>query len=265
MKKIHFLALSGLLLVAISFSACQKETIDKEVTAQNQSATDLSNGETPGGDVVTERGNANSKVFPPNAHPYGKSYAEWAEVWLQQIYTYDCASFPWTHPSNALFYQTGPVYIMAGIQTVGGSANVTIPHGKALLFPLYNLWLDYPCPAYYNWEPPSGVSIEDWLTGYIESLMPVIDVPSLSVTIDGDPVTHLCSSDVFTDLFEFTGNTDLGNCFDDCITGAPQPAALGGYYVMLKPLSHGQHTVHYHSEAPAWGQVQDATYNITVQ
>lgn len=245
-----FLA-TGFFTAAVWFSACQKDNADTAQTVSPLSATDRANGD--------------SKVFPPTAHPYGKSYTEWTEVWLQQFMSYDCDNIPWVHPANVLFYTNGPVYILAGIAEVGGSANITIPHGKSLLFPLINVWWDYPCPEQYGFEPPPGKSLKDWLTELVLNDLSNVDESSLSVTIDGNEVSNVPSYKFLTGLFDFTGHPSLADCLDPCITGAPQPAVTAGYYIMLKPLSKGQHTVHYHTEVPAWNAVQDATYNITVQ
>ena len=249
MKK-QFLSLIALLALTttLTWYGCQKE----EILVQNDQNVEL---RTPG----------DSKVFPPTAHPYGKSYPEWTQVWLEKFNTFDCETVPWINPENVLFHTAGPVFMLAGIAEVGGSASITVPHGKALLFPLVNVWLNYPCPESWGWEPPAGVPIGAWLTNEVGSALTNVEVPSLSVTIDGDEVGNLGSYKFVSDPFDCAVNPDLVNCADPCATGDPQPTVMGGYYVMLKPLSKGQHTVHYHMEAPNWGAVQDATYNITVE
>ena len=242
----------AMISTAIWFAACQKETSNSETSATTTEAVDRDNG--------------NSKVFPPNAHPYGKSYDEWTVNWLQVFVTFDCANNPWLHPeTGVLFYQSGPVYFMAGLSTPGASANVTVPHGKAILFPLFNYLNDYPCPAEYNFEPVPPQTLEEFLT---EGAVAVTALATnLSVTIDGASVSNPASYLFTTDLFYFTGNEDLSNnCyFDVCITGDSQPGVGSGYYMMLKPLSKGEHIVHYHIDIPAWNAQQDGTFNITVQ
>lgn len=237
------------------FTACEKTDHEAAVSpATEQTGDPVVAGE------ITGRANGNSKVFPPTAHPYGKSYAEWTEVWVQQFYMADCENIPFFVSPDPLFYAGGPVYIMAGITGEGNSANVTIPHGKAVLFPLANFWADI-CPD----ELPAGMTEEEYLNELIEGALPLIDESSLLLTIDGDEVNNLGAYKVVSDLFSFTGNPVLAECFDPCVTGEPQPGITGGYYVILKPLSKGQHTVYYHSEVPAFEFVQDATYNITVE
>jgi hypothetical protein len=264
MKKLLFpTALFGLFFAASWFTACQKETLNGTTPDQTYQATDLTNIGTPTTDLqVTDRGNANSKVFPPLAHPYGMSYTEWSKIWFKQFLLFDCEVHPWQNPGAELFYTSGPVYMTAGIPAVGGSTSIIIPHGKALLFPLVNILNDYPCPAEWNFEPAPGQSLEDFLTQPVIEILSVVS--DLSVTIDGDEVSNLDSYKFITDLFWFTANPDLAGCFDPCVTGGSQPGVADGYYVMLKPLSKGQHVVHYHMVNSAWGGVQDGTYNITV-
>lgn len=250
MKKrlLFFLTAITLATAAIWFTACQKDNAEATQSFSTLSADDRTNG--------------NSKVFPPTAHPYGKSYTEWTVDWMQEFMYFDCAHNPWLNPDNGvLFYQNGPVYFMAGLSTPGASANVTVPHGKAILFPLVNFLNDYPCPD-PSFEPAPGQTMEEFLTEGLEGVMSLIT--DLSVTIDGASVSNISNYLFTTDLFYFTGNPDLSNCFDPCITGESQAAVASGYYMMLKPLSKGTHTVHYHMEIVAWGAVQDGTFNITI-
>jgi hypothetical protein len=209
-----------------------------------------------------------SKVFPPTAHPYGKSYAEWTILWNQVFMGFDCDHNPWLNPGHVLFYESGPVYLMAGIKPPNTSENVTVPHGKAILFPLTNYLNDYPCPD-PSWQPAPGQTMEEFLTEFIVWFNSI--VTDLSVTIDGSPVSNLESYAVISPLFYFTGHPSLVSCdptfSDPCVTGEEQPAVNGGYYLMLKPLSKGTHTVHYHSLTDfPWGAFeQDGTFNITVE
>lgn len=213
---------------------------------------------------VEDRSNGNSKVFGPSAHPYGKSYEEWAVAWFQVFMGFNCDENPWSNPDYALFYQTGPVYFLAGLNTVGASKDIAVPHGKAILFPLTNYINDYPCPAQYNFEPAPGQSLEDFLSQGIVDFNN--NVTELSVEVDGASISNPDAYKFISDLFYFTGDPDLATVcqFDVCVTGESQPAVCGGPFMMLKPLSKGTHTVHYHSLT--WGTyAQDGTFNITVE
>jgi hypothetical protein len=275
MKKLLFpTALIGLFLAAFWFTACQKDTINSVTPTQTHQASDLANTGTPNADLsVTDRANGDSKVFPPTANMYGKSYTEWSQIWMEEFMLFDCDHNPWLNPGTPLFYSSGPVYMAAGIQAPGGSASITIPHGKALLFPLVNFINDYPCPAEWNFEPAPGQSMEDFLTQATEDLLDFVSVQSLIVTVDGNAVSNLGSYKFITDLFYFTAHPSLAGCFDPCVVvpeegeePQPQPGVAGGYYIMLKPLSKGQHVVEYQMVMvnPDWQQEQDGRFNITV-
>ena len=204
-----------------------------------------------------------SKVFLPTEQPYGKSQTEWSIAWLKSFVGFDCDNNPWLSADKALFYETGSVYFLAGLNTEGASVNITVPEGKAIFFPLTNYINDFPCPDPL-FVPAAGQSLKDFLTEGIISFKN--GVSGLAVEVDGVAISDPASYWFLTDLFEFTGNPDLATVcqFDACITGTPQSAVAGGYYMMLKPLSKGAHIVHYHSVT--WGNfVQDGTFNITVQ
>ncbi len=259
MKRILFpTPMLALLFLAVWFTACQKDTLPEVAPTADIEVADLG---TPGNDLqVNDRGNGNSKVFPPSARPYGSSYTDWTKIWIQQFYSSSCSNLPWVNPGYELFYESGPVYMVAGIAANGGSANITIPHGKAALIPLVNFWWDL-CPG----ELPEGMTPEEYLIPPIDGVLDMVDQPSLSVTVDGNSVSNLSAYRFRTGVFDFTGNSELASCFDPCVTGAPQPIVIGGYWIILKPLPVGEHTVHYTSAVPFYGLSQDATFNITVQ
>jgi hypothetical protein len=47
---------------------------------------------------------------------------------------------------------------------------------------------------------------------------------------------------VKTQLFSFTAPANLIG-FDECVTGSPQLAVSDGYFVFIKPLPRGEHTL----------------------
>jgi hypothetical protein len=248
MKKLVLPVLAGMLLLTFTIIACQKETA---------SPAD------PGNASAERARNANSLVFPVNSHPYGMSYADWTKLWWQEMVEYDCANNPWLNPDNALFYESGQVYFLAGISTPGGSVDITVPTGKAILFPLVNFYNTSPCP-FPGYGPAPGQTMEQFLTQITADALALVD--NLSATVDGVAIGNLGSYSFLTNMFQITVNPDLADCgFDPCATGESQPSVAGGYYLMLKPMAPGTHTVHYHAEIPAWGAVQDGTYHITVQ
>lgn len=203
------------------------------------------------------------KVFLPTEQPYGKSYTQWNVEWFKVFMGFDCDNNPWVFADKALFYETGSVYFLAGLNTEGVSVDITVPEGKAIFFPLTNYINDYPCPD-PNFKPAAGQSLEDFLKEGMLSFK--ASISGLDVEVDGVSISNPETYWFLSELFTFTGHPDLATVcqFDVCVTGTPQSAVCGGYFMMLKPLSRGTHTVHYHSVT--WGNfVQDGTFHITVQ
>jgi hypothetical protein len=96
----------------------------------------------------------------------------------------------------------------------------------------------------------------------------VIDGAShLSVTLDGKQLKNLqrVQSEVFAVALPENNVFDspcTGAGLGDVPAGIYSPAVDDGFYVLLSPLSVGNHTLHFHGESSAGNQ--DVTYNLTV-
>ena len=190
--------------------------------------------------------------------PLGQTYEEWIMDWWQYLMSHDCETF-----SNASTEtQTGPVHYLSGsVETY--SRNVTITSGQSILVPILNYLNDYPCPD-TTFHPAPGQSLEDFM---IEGARAAMDVAAdMELILDGKnyPITE--ENRIHTGLFYFTGNPDIANCIDPCVTGESQAAASDGYWYMIKPLSKGQHTLVLKGKLvfPNDTYVLDGTFNITV-
>ena len=237
-------------VIALLLTSCQSEELAN--SDQNLSTSEMD-----------WRCAQNSKVYPPNAHPFGQSYKEWTEDWGRWLMGFDCASSPLLDPTgaNGSQNQSGPVFFLVG--TPGGSAEryITIPRNKAILFPMISYLNDFPCPD-PDFHPAPGQTLEEFLQ---EGASAFIDLAeNMSVTLDGEDMNNEENYRFLTDLFQFTGNADLTNCLDACVTGEEQDAVSDGYWMMLKKLHQGQHTLHFFAEIPDYGFVVDVTYHITV-
>lgn len=254
MKKQLLLCTAAIALIsaAIWFAACQKEPSAPELSATSTE--------------VSDRDNANSKVYPRTAKPHGQSYTEWSVNWWHWALSMPCATNPIFDPSGtkAGNNQSGPVYYLAGSGVGQVTRNVTIPHGKDIFFPVFNVIIDYPCAPDPAWEPAPGQTVEELLMS-LGWLMDMVNLSNMEVKLDGTTLDNPGSYRFFPPhSFKFTGDPDLANCFDWCINGDEQDGWSDGYWIMLKPLSKGQHTLHFHAEVTEWGWIQDVTYNITI-
>ena len=236
-----FVLFSLTALIAFTISSCQP---DEGSSTDNEAELDW-------------RTNQNTIIYPPSAHPFGKSYNEWGEEFWKNDYTLSC---------DELF--TGGLYelsedVITYSALVGDSeVDLTISKDQALFLPLASIVNDYPCPD-SGFEPAEGQSLEDFLQeGAITYLG---DIENLSFSFDGLAVENLEVYLFLSDLFYFTGNPEFTECYDPCITGEAQPGVHYGYIVMLKKMKPGQHTILMHGEIPDYEYSWDMTLNITVE
>ena len=228
-------------LVSMGLSACKKDKMDT--------------------------GDINALAYPVTASPQGVSYAEWSMRWWNWIMSTPCASNPSYDPDGTFTAQnqSGPVFFLAGTSNTTAARHVTIPSGTEIFFPIFNFINDFPCPD-TAFHPAAGETMEHFLKTGATQL--VDRVGNLAVTLDGVNLTRPIDYRVGTNLFYFTAHPDLASCLDACITGASQPGVSDGYWVMLKSLPKGQHTLHFAAQlrSPDFFTIfsQDVTYSINV-
>ena len=191
---------------------------------------------------------ASADVFAPDSTPFGKTYGEWnAQWWTTMGQTPAGKGHPFaTGEVKCSGVNDGRVVFLAG--TTGGSAtrSCKVPSSKALLLPLLN----FVC---FSDGDDTEPELRDCAAG------PIPFVTNLEAKVDGTDVPDLFSFRAPSPLFTFTaiaGNT-LG--FDP----VSQPAVADGYYVMLKPLSRGTHTLVFGGDT-SFGFSAHATYTLTV-
>lgn len=186
-----------------------------------------------------------SGVLPPESMPYGMSYGEWSALWWNWAMGQPVASNPIADPDGSFcdVGQSGPVWFLAG--AFGGSAtrSCTIPAGKAIFFPVVNVYVNFPCGCPACAVPELDPSqIETCLATFATDYMD--DIDQLEVQVDGVSLKkNLFDYRARSGLFTFT--PDPSNAvFDGCILPS-QPAVSDGYWVMLAPLSAGHHTLYF--------------------
>jgi hypothetical protein len=89
------------------------------------------------------------------------------------------------------------------------------------------------------------------------------------VTVDGVAITNLrrVQSKVFAVALPKDNVFDApctGAGLGDVPAGIYSPAVDDGFYVLIDPLSVGNHTLHFHAENLSQGFTQDVTYSLTV-
>jgi hypothetical protein len=146
----------------------------------------------------------------------------------------------------------------------------TIPCGKALFFPVVNTaWETWPAftpaqypPDGYPGDPPFTVpGAEQAARDAIAAGIDTADV--LVVDLDGKPLKIKSDFRVKSTVFTVTMPSD--NLFG-IPAGSYSDSVSDGYWVMLAPLSCGQHTIHIHGGIPGSPRFDtEVTYHLTVQ
>ncbi len=231
-----------------------------------------------GGDVAYAE-KKNPPVIPPNANAYGQSYDEWAADWWQWATDLPADG---NHPliadgaMDCSLGQEGKVWFLGGTFGVSAVANreCEVPLGKALFFPVVNVLCsplvgDFgPLPLL---ECPLNPLAVDW-PGTDFQVRPV------SASIDGVVIENL--EDYYTlseepfDLGPLPNPNILYNPYhpDWAPPGAEGEGATGGYYLLLPPLSKGEHEIAFVGEieffdpdgVPFYYFKTDITYDLTV-
>jgi hypothetical protein len=218
-----------------------------------------------GGVAATEAFGGPGGVFPPQSHPYGKSYAEWTGLSSKFNLELPLEGHP-ALDSNPIFDascgQSGKVWILgAPFGTIERTS--TIPAGTALLFVLLNTEcssLEPPDSGFHGDTAAEQAALAKFWSDHIGDVFFVVD---------GKQVGNIDNFRFVSPQYEFDAPTPW--LFGDI--GGHGTSVADGYIVMLAPLGVGEHTIHYGGAFHfAAGEVSpdpldltiDMTYHLTV-
>ena len=200
------------------------------------------------------------RVFPPASFPLGKSYGEWEAEWGQWTSSIPASENPLFDETGdkCAVGQRGPVWFLVGVLNISGTVtrHCAVPEGTALFFPVNNVG------GSVGLDPVSSVrELRDAITSLLDL------ATNLLAELDGVPIRSVELLRFTSPLFSLTlpQNSLIqaqGNPVG--VPGTYFPAADEGFYVMLKPLPVGEHTLRIHGEVPSFDFVLDVTYHLTV-
>ena len=217
---------------------------------------------------------AQAQVWNPKVA--GKTYGEWETAWWQWAFAGPNGENVIEGTAECGVNQPpGPVWFLAGTFGVVAERDCTIPKDRAVFYPLVNsFWVD--CP-----NSPD----EDLTDDEVRALMATYGgggdkACQLTSTLDGVAISTKQSPTVRSQSPTFTATLPEGHVLEglcyfppDYPTDLP-PGKTGrmiseGYWIMLPPLSSGEHTLTLHGANcdPATGAVEfevDVTYHLTV-
>jgi hypothetical protein len=161
--------------------------------------------------------------------------------------------------------QQGPVWYLVGtpgdtevgnLTTGDAERDCVIPEGKKILFPIINTFC-----SELN-DQISGPQVEEGLRQCAENNINAVDI--LEASIDGKNITNFEKFRVQSPLFTITIPED--NAFGITnFTDIPQKAISDGYWVEVKGLDPGEHTIEFTGGATAFNFVTHVLYHITIE
>jgi hypothetical protein len=213
-------------------------------------------------------------IVEPGHAFFGKSYNELASDWNNWL----AAEPNETNPAldndgiDCGRNQRGPVWFLAG--TFGGAfgedviadRRCTIPAGKAIFFAL---------AAFVSFAPdfakdPTCVVLPGLINRIrcdVNDDVPLAPNIRLKASIDGKPVRDLFAYRVQSPPGGFVFRIAPGSPLTRFVpAGVRKPAVADGYYLYLKPLSRGDHTLRFSADTNADGTPDlGANYRLTVE
>lgn len=205
--------------------------------------------------LVAAAGNPNPGVVPVDSKFFGKTYGDWSEEWWKWTLSIPADRNPLLDTTGDFCAerQSGNVWFLAGtFGETGVVRNCDIPSGKALFFPIINA----ECSKVEG-DGPAQKELRAGAKALIDN------VTVKEVIIDDTVLIDLDNYRVGSKLFVFKLPTN--NVME--LPAGSSPAVSDGYWIMLKPLSAGQHEIHVHGEAKiseTFTFKTEVTYNLNV-
>jgi hypothetical protein len=142
---------------------------------------------------------------------------------------------------------------------------VTVPASKALFFPIANqFWVNLPDygddPWSDAWEAFARAYIAEMLDGIVNNT-----ANPITCEVDGQEIKNLQTFRCQTpDDGECTITAPENNIWGWLPAGTYGPCVDVGVYLMLAPLSAGQHTIRFTATGPDNSWSLDVTYDLTI-
>lgn len=210
----------------------------------------------------------NPGVLPSNSKAFGKSYGEWSAQWWKWLFSMPVDKHPLFDTADCSQNQEGKVWFLGGTfitdetspGVVVGKADrdCTVPTGKALFFPIMNA----ECS-----EAEGDGDTEENLRTCAKGLIDHVILEDLSATIDGVEINNLQAYQADSPLFNW-GPLPKDNVIGTLPEGTKSKSVADGYYLLLAPLSAGDHTIDFAGRAVFPGGIDfslDIHYDLTVR
>jgi hypothetical protein len=188
----------------------------------------------------------NPGVAPPQSMPYGRSYTEWSMAWWQYAIPKPLDVNPFGYGTDGTFGQSGPVWFLGGTFTgVNTTREITVPAGIALFFPV----MDVECSTIEggDFHGSNDAELRACAKGWADR-QGAGEFGQLFCKVDGVELKNLTEYRFATPLMYFILQEMAwdNNIFFVPVAEGQEVYSVGdGYYIMLKPLPVGTHTLEF--------------------
>jgi hypothetical protein len=204
------------------------------------------------------------RIAPIQTKPAGQTYGRWAAEWWQWALGVPAAVNPLTDTTGAhcAQRQVDEVWFLAGsLSTAPVIRACEMPAAKSLFFPLLNTLYG----AFLHDLPETRTE------EFVRQAGSCAEPAQISVRIDGvtvpNPLRFFTGASGSQSPF-FNVQLPPGNLLGVDETVVPElvlsPSAEQGYYLFVRPLSPGMHTIRWMASGCLPGFSQDITYHLTV-
>ena len=202
--------------------------------------------------LVAAAGNPNPGVVPVNSNFHGKTYGDWSADWWKWVLSIPADRNPLYDDGTGKFTtkaQSGDVWFLTGSWNGTTELNCTVPAGKAIFLPIIN----NECS-----RVEGQGKTEKELRACTKAIIDNVTVKE--ATIDKRPLKNLNDYRVASRLFVFRLPIDnvLG------LPKGPSPSVSDGYWILLTPLSEGEHNIYIHGELLYEGSTFKSEMNYTI-
>jgi len=212
---------------------------------------------------------ANGRVVEPGKELFGKSYNVLASEWTNWLVAEPIATNPAFDPDGSLCdrNQSGDVWFLASTFEGVVDRTCAVPSGKAIFLSLGGVFLSF-APEFPAAGDPClqmGTAVER-VRCDVNNDVPVAPGISFRASLDGVPVKDLFAYRAQSQPGGFTLRapnpsflTDLGFA-----SGDRTPAVADGYFLFLKPLKSGVHTLSFRMVNPDQSET-GVNYTLIIQ
>jgi hypothetical protein len=204
------------------------------------------------------------RIAPIHTKPAGQTYGRWAAEWWQWALGIPGAVNPLidTTGEHCAQRQVDEVWFLAGSVSPDPVVRTCeVPAGKSLFFPLINNFYG----AFLNDAPETRTE------EFVRAAGSCTEPAQISVRIDDFEVpkpTRFFTGASGSQSPFFNVQMPPGNFFGVDETAVPElvlsPTAEQGYYLFVRPLRSGPHTIRWIASGCTPGNSQDITYDLTV-